>query len=107
VLPLSSTFFQQKSLAVAAGLPSHTADDLVTDKALAEQGMMSQQQLAAKWGQQDLELLGLPGSSPAHGGQAEPDSVSPGDSSDSRAAGRADVTYVAAAAAAAARGLLV
>jgi hypothetical protein len=61
VLPLSSSFFQQKSLAVAAGLSSTAADDLVTDGALAEQGLLSQRQLAAKWGQQGLELLGLAG----------------------------------------------
>jgi hypothetical protein len=77
VLPLSSTFFQQKSLAVAAGLPSTKADDLVTDKALTEQGMMTQQQLAAKWGQQDLELLGLTGSSTELEGQAEPENAQP------------------------------
>jgi hypothetical protein len=76
VLPLSSTFFQQKSLAVAAGLPSTKADDLVTDKALTEQGMMTQQQLAAKWGQQELELLGLTGSS-ADGDQAAPENAEP------------------------------
>uniref|UniRef100_A0A383W2G5 CBM20 domain-containing protein n=1 Tax=Tetradesmus obliquus TaxID=3088 RepID=A0A383W2G5_TETOB len=59
VLPLSSAFFQRKALAVAAGLPSTKADDLVTDAALAEQGLLSQRQLADKWGQQGLELLGM------------------------------------------------
>jgi hypothetical protein len=75
VLPLSSTFFQQKSLAVAAGLPSTKADDLVTDKALTEQGL-SQRQLAAKWGPQDLELLGLTGSSAEGADTDQPDGMS-------------------------------
>lgn len=48
-LPLSAAFYEKKRLAVAAGLPSSQAEDLVTDRALVEQGLVSEERLAQKW----------------------------------------------------------
>jgi hypothetical protein len=57
LLPMSASFFKEKQLAVSAGLPAAVAEDLMTDRVLAEQGLLSDADLEAKWSVEEMSAL--------------------------------------------------